>query len=256
MSKLNKNFLSLTFLIMLVCWGTCLLCSLNGISMNDNKLLFLPYTIGGMSPTIASYFSLKRSGEVAGFKDWLKNVFDFKHSVLSYLMVVTMAILFILPLCLICGYERKMPIYAIIVMIPIMIVGGGFEETGWRYILQPELEKKLPFTVSTVIVSVIWWLWHLPLFFIQGVTQYGQNFFAFGLGVLGLAFALACIRKTTGSAWLCVLFHSMINSLLGIYEINGGMLGGLGAGIITTAIILILCSYALIKINDRKKIFN
>ena len=256
MNKLTKRFLSLTFLIMLVCWGTCLLCSLNGISMNDNKLLFLPYLTGGLSPTIASWFSLKRAGEVVGFKDWLKNVFDFRHSVLSYLMVVFMAILFILPQCLICGYETRAPLFAIIVMIPAMIVGGGLEEAGWRYILQPELEKKLPFTVSTLIVSIIWWLWHLPLFFIQGVSQYGQNFFGFGLGVLGMAFALASIRKNTGSVWLCVLFHSLANSLSGIYDIKGGLFGGVSAGNITTAIILILCSYALIKINDRKKIFN
>ncbi len=256
MSKLSKNYLSLTFLIMLAGWGTCLLCSLNGISINDHKLLYLPYALGGWSPTIASYFSLKRSGEVADFKDWLKNIFDFKHSVLSYLMVVIMAILFILPLCLICGYERKAPVFAIIVMIPAMIVGGGLEETGWRYILQPELEKKLPITVSTIIVSVIWWLWHLPLFFIQGVGQYGQNFFGFGISVLGLSFALASIRKNTGSVWLCVLFHSLVNASSGIYEVKGGIFGGISAGSITTAVILILCSYVLVKINDKKKIFN
>lgn len=256
MSKLNKTYLSLTFLIMLACWGICLLCSLNETSMNDNKLLYLPYVAGGLSPAIASYFSLKRCGEVAGFKDWLKNVFDFKHSILSYIMVVIMDILFILPNCLISGYETRMPLYAIIVMIPAMIVGGGLEEAGWRYIVQPELEKKLPFTVSTIIVSMIWWLWHLPLFFIQGVNQYGQNFFGFGIGVLGVTFALASIRKNTGSVWLCVLFHSLVNSLSGIYEVEGGIFGGIGAGSITTAIILILCSYALLKINDRKKIFH
>lgn len=245
MNKLIKTYLSLTFLIMLVCWGACMLCSLNGISMNDNKLLYLPYLIGGLSPTIASWFSLRRAGEVAGFKDWLKNVFDFRHSILSYLMVVVMAVLYILPQCLICGYETRAPIYAIIVMIPAMIVGGGLEEAGWRYILQPELEKKLPFAAATVIVAVIWWLWHLPLFFIQGVSQYGQSFLGFGFGVLGLAFALASIRKTTGSVWLCVLFHSLVNSLSGIYDVKGGPFGGAGAGSIATAVILILCSYTL-----------
>lgn len=256
MSKLSKTYLSLTFLIMAICWGICLLCSLNGTSLNDNKLLYVPYALGGLSPAIASYFSLKRCGEVAGFQDWLKNVFDFRHSILSYGMVVIMDILFILPNCLISGYETRMPFYAIIVMIPAMIAGGGLEEAGWRYILQPELEKKLPFTVSTIIVSVVWWLWHLPLFFIQGVNQYGQDFFGFGIAVLGLAFALASIRKNTGSVWLCVLFHSLVNSLSGIYEVKGGIFGGLGAGSITTAMILILCSCAFIEINNRKKIFH
>ena len=113
-------------------------------------------------------------------------------------MGTVITILFIFPQCLISGYEKGAPIFAIIVMIPMMIFGGGLEEAGWRYILQPELEKKYPFTVSTIIVSVIWWLWHLPLFYIQGAAQYGQNYFAFGISVLGLSFALASIRKNTG----------------------------------------------------------
>ncbi len=171
-------------------------------------------------------------------------------------MVVFMAILFILPQCLISGYETRLPVYAIIVMLPMMLFGGGLEEAGWRYILQPELEKKLPFTVSTVIVSVIWWLWHLPLFYIQGTSQYGQNFFNFGISVLGLAFVLASIRKNTHSVWLCVLFHCLANSLSGIYEIKGGISEGISGGSITTAVILILCSCLLVKIHEKKKIFH
>lgn len=251
MSKLNKNYLSITFLIMLIGWGICLLCSFNGISLNDNKWLYAPYLLGGWSPTIASYLSLRGNNKVADMKDWLKNIFDFRHNIFSYLMVAIMAVLFILPQCFISGYEKGAPVFAIIVMIPVMLVGGGLEEAGWRYILQPELEKKYSFTLSTVIVSIIWWLWHLPLFYIQGVFQYGQNYFAFGISILGLSFALASIRKNTGSVWLCVLFHCIENSLSGIYVVNDNIWGN-----ITATIILILCSYALLKTNDKRKIFN
>ncbi len=251
MSKLSKNYIILTFFIMLICWGTCLLCSLNGITLNDHKWLYVPYAVGGWSPTIASYLSLKRNNKVANIKEWLKNVFDFRHSILSYLMVVMMAMLFVLPPCLIAGYEKGAPLYAILVMIPMMMLGGGLEEAGWRYILQPELEKKFSFTISTVIVSVIWWLWHLPLFYIQGVSQYGQNYFAFGISVLGLSFALASIRKNTGSVWLCVLFHSMINALMGIFVVNHNIWEN-----ITATILLMACSYALLEINGRRKIFD
>ena len=251
MSKLNKNYLSLTFLIMLICWGICVLFSFNGIVLSDKKWLYLPYLLGGLSPTVASYLSLRRNNKVADIKEWLKNIFDFRHNIFSYLMVVIMAIISILPQCVICGYENRMPIYAIIVMLPVMIFGGGLEEAGWRYILQPELEKKYPFTISTIIVSIIWWLWHLPLFYIQGVGQYGQSYIAFGINILGVSFALASIRKNTGSVWLCVLFHCIANSLMGIYVVNDNIWGNIAA-----AAVLIFSSYAFIKVNDRKKIFH
>ncbi len=251
MSTLSKDYLIYTFVIMVICWGLCSICSLNGILLNENYFLYIPYLLGGWSPTIASFFALKKNNKVINFKDWLKNVFDFKHNIFSYIMVIILGILFILPQCLISGYESGAPLFAIIVMIPMMLIGGGLEEAGWRYILQPELEKKYKFIISTLIVSVIWWLWHFPLFYIQGVSQYGQNYFAFGINVLGLTFALASIRKNTNSVWLCVLFHCIVNSLSGIYIINNNIIGN-----VVTTIILIFSSLVIMKINNKKKIFS
>ena len=94
MSKLSKNYLIVTFLLMSIGWGLCLLCSLNGISLDDNKWLYAPYLLGGWSPTIASYLVLKSSRNVANMKEWLKNIFDLKHHVFSYLVVAVMAVIF------------------------------------------------------------------------------------------------------------------------------------------------------------------
>ena len=251
MSKLNIKYLVYTFIIMIMCWGTCIVCSINGILLSDNYWLYIPYLLGGLSPTIASFIVLKQNKVITGFKEWIKNVFDFKHNLWSYVIVVLFAIIFILPQCLISGYEKGAPLFTIIFMVPMMLFGGGLEEAGWRYILQSELEKKCNFLISTIIVSVIWWLWHLPLFHIQGVAQYGQNFLAFGLNVLGLSFALACIRRNTNSVWLCVLFHCIINSLSGIYIVNNNILGN-----IVSALIVIVCSLVLIRLGEKKKIFN
>lgn len=251
MNKLIKDYLLYTFLIMIICWGLCAICSLNGILLNKYYFLYIPYLLGGWSPTIASFLASKKNNKVVDFKEWLKKIFDFKHNIFSYLMVIALGILFIVPQCLISGYENGAPIFAIIVMIPMMLFGGGLEEAGWRYILQSELEKKYKFIISTLIVSIIWWLWHLPLFYIQGVSQYGQSYLAFGINVLGLTFALASIRSNTNSVWLCVLFHCIINSLSGIFIINNNILGN-----IVATIILIFSSLILLKVNNKKKIFN
>lgn len=217
MNKFTVRYLGYTFFIMLLCWGICWICSAQGIFMNDYKFLYPLYLLGGWSPTIASYVVLKQFGRVKSFKQWLCNVFAFRSKVRSYLLVLVLAVLFILPQCLICGYEPGAPLLFVPFLIPVMLFGGGLEEAGWRYILQPELEQKYGFLVSALVTSVIWWLWHLPLFFIQGVSQYGADFLIFGINVLGLSFALGAIRKCTGNVWLCVLFHCIINSLQGVY---------------------------------------
>lgn len=251
MSKLSKDYLLCTFSIMIVFWGIYLVCSLNGVSLDSNYLLYIPYLLGGWSPTIASFISLKKNRKVKDFKGWLINVFDFKHNIFSYIMVVMLGVAYILPQCLISGYENGMPLFAIIVMIPMMLFMGGLEEAGWRYILQPELEKKYNYFISTIVVSVIWWLWHFPLFYMQGVGQYGHNYLAFGISILGESFALASIKKNTNSVWLCVLNHSILNSLSGIYVVNNNIMGN-----IVATIVLISVSFVFIKINKYKKIFN
>lgn len=76
--KLVKEFLSITFVIMIIFWGGCVLLSQTLNLTVNNIFLRIMHIIGGFSPTIASYISLKRNNKVNNFKDWLKNIFDIK----------------------------------------------------------------------------------------------------------------------------------------------------------------------------------
>ena len=248
MSSLSRRYLCITFAIMLICWGICFLCGRSNLLLNENYWLYLPYLLGGLSPTIASFIVLKRSGRVKTLKEWIRNIFDFRHSLWSYAIVLLMAVLYMLPQCLISGYEKGAPLPAILFIIPMMVIGGGLAEAGWRYLLQPELEEKYSFTIATVIIGLIWWLWHMPLFYIPGVAQYGMNYLAFGISVMGMSFALACIRKSTGSVWLCVLFHAIANSLSGVYLIHENIMGNT-----ISSVILIAAVYLLLFMKKRIK---
>ena len=70
--KLVREFLIITFVIMLVFWGGCALISQIFDLTVNNIFLRIMHMIGGFSPTIASYVSLKRNNVVTGFKEWLK----------------------------------------------------------------------------------------------------------------------------------------------------------------------------------------
>ena len=247
MSKLSIKYLMWTFAISLLFLGFCIVCSINGILLENNALLYIPYILGGLSPTIASFIVLKQSGKVNNFADWLRGIFDFKHKPAIYLLIVVLSIVYILPQCLISGYEQGAPWYFIFLLLPQMVIGGGMEEAGWRHILQPEVEKKFNFTASTIFVGVIWWVWHLPLFFIEGVWQYGKSFWIFGIGIIGMSFILAAIKKKTNSTWLCVLLHSLGNAWVGIYIFNISILG-----VAVSTALLILISYIWLGVGHAR----
>ena len=139
MSKVSRQFLIYTFMIMTICWETCMICSFNNLSLEKDYFLYVPYLLGGWSPTIASFIVLKKNDKVKSFKEWIRNVFEFKHGITSYSLVVILSVLYVLPQCIVAGYDKGAPLYAMLVMVPLMLLGGGLEEAGWRYILQPEL---------------------------------------------------------------------------------------------------------------------
>lgn len=248
MSKTFKDHLIITFPIMFVCWGLCIILGLNGITKSDHIWINIPYALGAFSTTIASYIALKKNGEIKGFKEWLKNVFDFKQSAWSYIAVIILVALNTLVLCLAGGCENKAPLYMIILMLPIMLVGGGLEEAGWRYITFPELDKKFGFVPAAVIMGLIWAFWHLPLFFIPDVNQYGQNFLAFIFGCISLSFILGAIRKVTGSVWLCVMTHMLTNA---VPESIGYDFYGVKAQLITM-IIMATITTVWVKLYEKK----
>lgn len=91
------------------------------------------------------------------------------------------------------------------------------EELGWRGYVLDRMQEKYSALVSSVILGVIWSVWHLPLFFVQGTYQAGlgvgtQAFWLFILGVLPLNLPFTWIYNNTNRSTLAVFFfHSMVN---------------------------------------------
>ncbi|HEX3578503.1 MAG TPA: type II CAAX endopeptidase family protein [Thermoanaerobaculia bacterium] len=93
------------------------------------------------------------------------------------------------------------------------IVGGqSGEEIGWRGFALPRLAARFGYGIGSIILGVIWALWHLPLFFVREADTYGQSFFLYALQVTAISVAIAWLyQRTNGSLLLTMLMHSAIN---------------------------------------------
>lgn len=98
-------------------------------------------------------------------------------------------------------------------MIPLMLFGGGMEEVGWRWVLQPELEKRFPFGIATIITSLIWCLWHIPLYLLRAHPSLMLIFLAFLILLIGMSFVQGTIYGYSKNIWLCALLHCSFNAL-------------------------------------------
>lgn len=206
------KYLIYTFLLSYISWGSIIIANQFGYLKYGTPVSMVLFMIGGLSPTVISYLLLRHSGVFPNFKSFIKEIFAFKQLLTHYLIVIVFVVLYFGVPALMNGININMPFYMSILLIPLMLLGGGLEELGWRYVLQPALEEKLPFVIATLFTACIWTVWHLPLFFISGATQYGTSYIVFGISVFGLSFALAAIFRVGKSIWLCILFHSMVNA--------------------------------------------
>jgi uncharacterized protein len=104
----------------------------------------------------------------------------------------------------------------------VALLGGGQEELGWRGYALPRLQERLSPVRATLLLGVLWALWHLPLLFALEDVDHGLGSAALA-GVLGLtlvsivayAFAYTYLLNRTGSVLLCVLLHGSFTTANG-----------------------------------------
>jgi CAAX protease family protein len=87
------------------------------------------------------------------------------------------------------------------------------EEIGWRGYALPRMATRLGLGPASLVLGVIWALWHLPLFFIAGPDTAGQSFPLYLMEVVAVSVAMGWLYgHTRGSLLLVMLLHAAINN--------------------------------------------
>jgi membrane protease YdiL (CAAX protease family) len=94
--------------------------------------------------------------------------------------------------------------------LPLLIIGPLSEEIGWRGYTLGRLQTRWNALTSSLIVGLVWALWHLPLFMMVGTSQYelGIPFTGFLIGVTASSILYTWLyNNTKQSLWSAILLH-------------------------------------------------
>jgi membrane protease YdiL (CAAX protease family) len=185
-------------------------------------VLSIFYAIG---PALAAVIVSQVTHGKTGIRELLKGLIRWRVGLIWYIVAVLgSAILLIVAQAV----TKLLGFSVTIVMPPVnlspyVIFGFGVnflantcEEIGWRGFALPHLQKRHNALLATLIVGMLWGLWHLPLVFLVG-NPMSEFPFVWFISIVADAFIYTWIYNSTkGSILLVALFHGSLN-VLGLF---------------------------------------
>ena len=179
--------------------------------------------IGTFGPLVAAVIVTAQESGRTGLRSLLRQVVRWRVAPTWYGVVILGPLLIqLVAIALHVSLGGQMPtLGALIGALPTMVIVTVYmvifvalgEEVGWRGYALPALQARHGALLSSLILGVLWALWHLPLFF-NSDTLYGNLPFVLFLAYL-VPFTILITwvyNGTGGSVLLAILMHAVFNA--------------------------------------------
>lgn len=216
--------------------------------------------LGALSASLAAIILVLIEGRKGGLRELLSRALIWRVGIrwwvfaLFFMLVPSVATLYLYQLLggPAVDWSVLQPWYMVIPMFIFLTIAAGIgEEFGWRGFLLPRLQTRHNALVSGLIIGVAWAIWHIPLFFIKGTSQYEQQQQG-GLLLAILGYAMFVVSQsvlftmlfnnTKGSVLLVAVLHGASNTWAGYIDVYRGHFGGVlifaGLAVLFTLIIV------------------
>jgi len=213
-------FLGLTLVLSwFVFWGPLALFKIPAISFVSNvkgpTWAIALFIIGGFVPSLLAIFlTWKREG-VFGLRLLGRRILQFKLGwrwyVYTFLIVIAGTVgQLIINKLLGNTFPGSLFLAQLGFFLPLLVLGPLSEEIGWRGYALGRLQTRWNALISSLIIGLVWALWHLPLFLMVGTSQHelGLPFIGFLVGFMANSvFYTWLYNNTKQSLWSAILFH-------------------------------------------------
>lgn len=188
--------------------------------------------LGLMAPAVIAIITVATSKNAALKQDFKRKLIGFYRikplniliAVLGFSVIVALSIL----LSLLFGQSIdqfsftegfSFSIGGVSALIPILLA-SVIEEIGWRGYGEDAIASKCSWFKESIIFGIVWALWHLPLFWIEGSYHFGLKELGIGyvlnflISVIPLGFLTTWVYvKNNRSMLACIIFHLFVNTM-------------------------------------------
>ncbi|MBK9439841.1 MAG: CPBP family intramembrane metalloprotease [Comamonadaceae bacterium] len=102
---------------------------------------------------------------------------------------------------------------AVMNLLAVLLLGGPLgEEFGWRGYALPTLQVRMSWRLASLVLGLVWGVWHLPLLFISDTVQAHMTLVHFLVSAVAMSVIFAWLAlHTGGSVAVALVLHTAIN---------------------------------------------
>jgi membrane protease YdiL (CAAX protease family) len=198
-----------------------------------------PWLVAIASPTIAAYLVAAGIGGRSEVRRLLAGYAKWRIGWRWYLAALSLAIipLGLAVVYIALGNQPRGPEAGLTLGAYLIILMGGWvtgplaEESGWRGFALPRLQARMSALSASLLLGLLWALWHVPQYLTGGVESGGMMpFFIFVPVTIVLSVLFAWVFNNTGGSLVATtLMHFS-------YNFSGGHIGGV-LGLVPTTVL-------------------
>lgn len=258
------EFFALTYTLSWVCFGSAFVLLRGSPPTVAVRLPALALgLLGTFAPSIVALGLTARSAGTAGVQVLLARIFHWRVGVRWYVFAVGYLATIKIGVALVhrvavgawprFGVETWY-VLAVATLFSTPVQAG--EEIGWRGYALPRLVASMRLGPASLLLGLVWALWHLPLFFVPGIDNYGQSFVIFLLQVTAISVPMAWLyANTDGSLLLVMLMHGASNQARSIVPSVSAASGAFALSTylpawLTVALLWISACYFLVRMRE------
>jgi len=211
------GYFALTFAWSWACWALS-----PAIRLQLPWLATLLMFAGSFGPSLAAIVVVASTRKIGGLRAWLSHCLQWRigWGWWTFALLLPLAVM-LLAAGLHVALGGDIPtapasghLLMTVVNLPLVLLLGGplGEEFGWRGYALLVLQDRLGWRAASLGLGLVWGVWHLPLFFIDGTAQAHIPLALFLLSVVAMSVVFAwLVNRTAGSVVSALALHTAIN---------------------------------------------
>lgn len=191
--------------------------------------------LGAFAPLLAAVTLIARHTGWSGVKRHLRRTFDLRTKAIYLVLAV------LLPLVITAGthyivngtgidslprtlFPENWGVPPLLLAVPcfvaMLLVGGGQEEFGWRGYAQEPLQQRYGVVWGSIVLGLIWGVWHLPLWIMPGDGHAYYSFWAFLLQTTSISLIMAWLWNASGKKEVTTwVMHAALNTAMPLFPV-------------------------------------